>query len=117
VRTIVPQDLEWQREQGVGRAVVHNEKLGDQQVQVEMLEVEAGQTLRPHTHKKRREFLVVVHASGAQLRLGERVFRPTLGQTFEREPGEIMEIVNDAPNSFRILRFQLAFDAADTQNV
>ena len=113
MRTIEAQDLEWQRDGGVASSVLHNEGT----VQVEALEVASGQSLKAHTHKKRREFLVVVFACGAQLRLGDRVFRPTLGQTFEREPGEVMEIVNDTTNPFRLLRFQLGYEASDIQNV
>ena len=117
MRVITRDSLEWKDEEGCTKAVVHNEKLGDTQLQLEMLEVAPGQTLKPHTHKKRREFIVVVHSSGAQIRLGERVFRPIAGQTFEREPGEVMEIVNDSSHVTRLLTTQIGFDAGDVQNV
>lgn len=115
MRVLTRDSLEWQDGEGCSRAVVHNEKLGESLVQIEMLEVGAGQTVKPHTHKKRREFIVVVHSSGAQIRLGERVFRPVAGQSFEREPGEIMEVVNDSHQPTRFLVTQLGFDAADVQ--
>ena len=116
MRVLTRDSLEWKDGEGCSRAVVHNEKLGDSQVQMEMLEVGPGQTLKPHTHKKRREFIMVVHSSGAQIRLGERVFRPVSGQSFEREPGEVMEIVNDSHQPTRFLLTQIGFDAGDVQS-
>lgn len=115
MRNVTTDKLEWAAEEGCQKATVHSEKLGDTQVQLQMLEVGAGQTLKPHSHKKRREFLCVVHSSGAQIRLGERVFRPTAGQTFEREPGEVMEIINDTHLPTRILVTQIGFDSSDVQ--
>jgi uncharacterized RmlC-like cupin family protein len=116
MKILTRENLEWNSTEGIRRALVHNESLGGTQVQLEMLEIGSGQTIKPHTHQKRREFLVVVHASGAQIRLGDRVFRPLAGQAFEREPGEIMEIVNDGTQPTRILITQIGFDPADVQN-
>lgn len=115
MRVITREALEWNDQEGCSKAVVHSEKLGDTQLQVEMIEVGAGQSLKPHTHKKRREFIVVVHSSGAQIRLGDRVFRPVAGQSFEREAGEVMEIVNDSHLPTRFLVTQIGYDPADVQ--
>ena len=106
MRVITRDSLEWKEAEGCSKALVHSEKLGESQLEVSMLEVGAGQTLKPQTHEKSREFVVVVYSSGAQIRLGTRVFRPLAGQIFEREAGEAMEIVNDSsqPTRFFLTR-------------
>ena len=109
MRLVKPEKLEWQGSEGCLRAEVHT----DTGMRLEMLEVPPETNLAPHHHKKRREFLCVTLAGGAQIRIGERVFRPTAGQIFEREPGEVMEIVNDTKHPLRILITQMGYDAAD----
>jgi len=109
MRLVKPEQLEWQGSEGCTRAEVHNEG----GVRLEMLEVPPGANLASHHHKKRREFLCVTLAGGAQIRIGERVFRPTAGQVFEREPGEALEIVNDTKHPVRMLITQVGYDAAD----
>lgn len=115
MRVLSKENLEWSERDGLARAQVHQESLGGTTVRVEMIEIASGQTLAPHTHSRRREFIVCVHASGAQVRLGERVFRPLAGQALEREPGEVMEIVNDGTQPSRFLVTQVGFEPSDIQ--
>lgn len=109
MRLVKPEQLEWSGSDGCTRAELHNEG----GMRLEMLEVPPNTNLASHHHKKRREFLCVTLAGGAQIRIGDRVFRPTAGQVFEREPGEVLEIVNDTKHVFRLLITQLGYDAAD----
>ncbi|MBI3926723.1 MAG: hypothetical protein HY319_14375 [Armatimonadetes bacterium] len=108
-----PEKLEWKQEEGWRKAVIHEEKLGDTAVQMDMLEVPAGAQIAPHHHKKRREFHFVVYSGGARLQIGERFFRPTAGQVFECEPGDTMGVVNDTHHALRLMVTKIGYDPKD----
>lgn len=113
MRVVMAEKLDWNSEGGTSRAPVHEEKLGDTRLVIEMVEIPAGGHLAPHYHEKRREFHSVAASGGAQVQIGERVFRPIAGQVFEREPGEILAITNDTLHPLQLLVTRIGYDPDD----
>ena len=53
--------------------------------------------------------------AGAQIQIGDRIFRPTAGQVFHREPGDILALTNDTPHPFRYSVTRFGYQAADIE--
>lgn len=110
------ENVNWKSlEHGVRTAELFVERHGDQETRIDLVEVPAGGYIPAHRHQQRIEFLTVLLSAGAQMQIGERIFRPTAGQVFHREPGDLLALTNDTPHPFRysVTRFQ--FVASDLE--
>lgn len=74
-------------------------------------EVGPLQSFGPEKLASGQELITVTLAGGAQVRVGERVFRPLAGQMLQRDSGEELELVNDTQLPIRLLRVQLPASA------
>ncbi len=115
MRVVVAEGLDWQTEEHYRTALVSSEKLGDQELRIDMLEVPSGHFVKPHIHKNRREMLTVVYSAGAQVRVGERIFRPVAGMSFEREAEDVLAITNDTKHPLRLLITRIGYDEDDIE--
>lgn len=110
--------LTWKElENGVREAEIFVLSEGGAQTRIDIVEVLSAGYIAPHRHKKRREFITVLHSAGAQIQVGERIFRPTIGQMFEREPGEVMALTNDTTHPFRYSVTRFNFEPADIEQL
>ncbi len=90
--------LEWMAgERGVRECTL----LAEKSVRLDLVEVESGGYIPPNRRTGSKEMLTVVLSAGAQLRVGDKVYRPTAGQIFERPAGQILAVTNDSHHPFR----------------
>lgn len=116
MKVIHAESVDWtDLEHDVREAKLFSETHGETQTQVDLVEVGSGGYIPPHRHKLRREFLTILFSAGAQIQIGDRVFRPVAGQVFEREPGDILALTNDTTHPFRFSVVRLGFDAMDVE--
>ncbi|MCA9791380.1 MAG: hypothetical protein KC910_06280 [Candidatus Eremiobacteraeota bacterium] len=115
MRVVTAEGLDWESDQNPSTAVIHSEKLGDQELRIEMVEVRPGDFVPPHRHARRREFFSVAYSAGAQMQIGERIFRPIAGQVFEREAGEVLAITNDTKHPLRLMITRIGYDPNDIE--
>jgi quercetin dioxygenase-like cupin family protein len=109
MQAIHVENVSWTtKDRGVREAQVFAESHGSEETRIDLVEVPPGSYIPAHRHRQRREFLTILHSAGAQLQLGDRIFRPTAGQVFHREPEDVMALTNDTPHPFRysVTRFQ-----------
>lgn len=116
MQAIHSENVSWEtRDRGVREAELFAQTHGADEVRVDLVEVPSGGYIPPHRHQQRREFLTVLLSAGAQIQLGERIFRPTAGQVFHREPGDIFALTNDTPHPFRYTVTRFGFQASDVE--
>jgi quercetin dioxygenase-like cupin family protein len=116
MQAIHAENISWTpQERGIREAVIFSDPHGTEQTRVVMMEIPPGAYLPAHRHNLRREFLTIVYSAGAQVRLGERIFRPTAGQVFHREPGDVLALTNDTPHPFRYTVTQFRYQASDLE--
>ncbi|GMU56726.1 MAG: hypothetical protein AMXMBFR33_58720 [Candidatus Xenobia bacterium] len=109
MKAIVPENLSWQPSECGSHCVL----LEEATTRVEMLELQPGAVIEPHSHKEQRIFICFVRSGGALLYLGGRLFRPQAGQTFECEPGDVLAFNNDTPHVTRVLLTRVGYKAGD----
>lgn len=116
MQAIHAENVSWEtRDRGVKEAELFAQSHGDEQVRIDLVEVPPGSYIPSHTHSQRREFFTILLSAGAQIRLGERVFRPTAGQVFHREPGDVFALTNDTPHPFRYTVTRFGFVSTDIE--
>ena len=116
MQVIHSENVNWKSaEHGVREAEVFADSHAGQETRVDMVEISPGGYIPAHRHNQRREFLTILHSAGAQLRVGERIFRPTAGQVFYREPGEVLALTNDTPHPFRYTVTRFKYQASDVE--
>ncbi|MEW6282939.1 MAG: hypothetical protein AB1758_30280 [Candidatus Eremiobacterota bacterium] len=113
MQAIMPETLSWEQDGTVYRAALGQHELGGSEVRIEMLEVPAGASLAPHSHKEQHLYLCVVRSGGAQLYLGGRLFRPLAGQSFTCEPNDVLAVCNDTPHPLRMMVTRVGFKPDD----
>jgi quercetin dioxygenase-like cupin family protein len=116
MQAIHAENVSWKSgERGVREAEVFVEQHGSQETRIDMVEVPPGGYIPAHRHSQRREFLTILFSSGAQLQVGERIFRPTAGQVFHREPNDVLALTNDTPHPFRYTVTRFGYQASDVE--
>lgn len=116
MQAIHAENVNWKvAERGVKEAEVFIETHGSEETRIDMVEIPPGGYIPAHRHSQRREFLTILQSAGAQLQVGERIFRPTAGQVFHREPGDILALTNDTPHPFRYTVTRFRHQAADIE--
>lgn len=115
MRVVTAESLDWESGQNPSTAVVHSERIGEQELRIDMIEVLPGDFVAPHRHARRREFFAVAYSAGAQVQIGERIFRPIAGQVFEREAGEVLAITNDTKHPLRLMVTRIGYEADDIE--
>lgn len=116
MQAIHSENVTWEsKDKGVREAELFAQTHGAEQVRIDLVEVPPGGYIPAHKHAKRQEFYTILLSAGAQIQLGERVFRPTAGQVFHREPGDIFALTNDSPHPFRYTVTRFGFDANDIE--
>ncbi len=119
---IHPEKLKWTPlEFGVQETSIFPAPGGQAHTRISMVEVAPGGYIPAHRHEGRHEFLTVLLSAGAQMQIGDRIYRPTAGQVFERSAGEILALTNDSHHPFRysVVRFHLGehdLDSTDETN-
>ncbi len=114
MRVVTAESLEWEADKRSAKAVIYSEKMSGE-LRIEMLEVAPGDFIPAHRHSRRREFFAVTFSAGAQMQIGERIFRPIAGQVFEREPGEVLAVTNDTKHPLRLMITRIGFDESDVE--
>jgi quercetin dioxygenase-like cupin family protein len=110
------ENVNWKsKERGVREAELFAETHGSEETRIDLVEVPPGGYIPAHRHSQCREFLTILLSAGAQLRIGNRVFRPTAGQVFHREPEDVMALTNDTPHPFRYTATRFRFQASDIE--
>lgn len=116
MQAIHVENVQWKNlDRGVREAEVFAETHGALQTRIDLVEVPPGSYIPPHRRRQCREFFTIVHSAGAQLQLGERIFRPTTGQLFHREPEDVMALTNDTPHPFRYTVTRFLYQADDIE--
>lgn len=96
-------------------AQIYSAIQGSDETRIDMIEVPAGGYIPPHRHSSRTEFITILSSAGAQLQIGDRIFRPIAGQVFQREPGDILALTNDSqhPFCYSVVRFR--YESSDVE--
>lgn len=116
MQAIHAESVNWKdKERGVREAELFAVSHGDEETRIDMVEVPAGSYIPAHRHAQRSEFFTILLSAGAQLRIGDRVFRPTAGQVFHREPEEVMALTNDSPHVFRYTVTRFRYQSSDIE--
>lgn len=97
---IHPEKLEWTPLEFGAREASLFDPVGIQ-AGIRLVEVEPGGYIPAHSHQSRHEFLTILLSAGAQMQIGDRTYRPTAGQVFERKAGETLALTNDSHHPFR----------------
>ena len=109
-------NLSWESgERGVREAEVFSIGQGQDETRIDIVEVPSGGFIPAHRHSRRREFITILLSAGAQMQIGERVFRPTAGQVFHREPQEILAITNDSHHPLRYSVARFSYSKTDVE--
>lgn len=109
MQTIHAENVNWtQGERGVKEAEIFMVAQEAEDTRIDLVEVAPGGYIPPHRHQRRREFITVLLSAGAQMQIGDRIFRPTAGQVFHREPQDILALTNDTehPIRYSVTRFR-----------
>lgn len=116
MQAIHVENVSWKEsERGVREAELFAETQGTAETRIDMIEVPAGSFIPAHRHTQRREIVTILHSAGAQLQIGDRIFRPIAGQLFHREPGDVMALTNDTPHPFRFSLTRFGYLASDIE--
>lgn len=116
MQAIHADNVTWKtKSRGVREAVVFRTSSGSDETRIDMVEVPAGGYIPPHRHSGRREFITILLSAGAQLQIGDRIFRPIAGQVFHREPGDILALTNDSHHPFRYSVVRFGYEASDIE--
>ena len=101
MQPIHSENVSWKaRKRGVREAEIYSAIHGSDETRIDMIEVPAGGYIPPHRHSSRTEFITILSSAGAQLQIGDRIFRPIAGQVFQREPGDVLALTNDSQHPF-----------------
>ena len=101
MESIHSENVTWKAtDNGSREAKIFSSLSGTNETRIDMIEVPAGGFIPAHRHSARREFITILKSNGAQLQIGERIFRPLAGQVFHREPKEILALTNDSHHPF-----------------
>ena len=118
MQAIHADNVTWKAQaRGVREAKIYSAIQGSEETRIDMVEVPAGSYIPPHRHSSRTEFITILASAGAQLQIGERIFRPIAGQVFHREPGDILALTNDSqhPFCYSVVRFR--YEASDVEHL
>jgi quercetin dioxygenase-like cupin family protein len=116
MQAIHVENVHWKsKERGVREAEVFVETHGSEETRIDLVEVPPGSYIPAHRHRQRQEFFTILHSAGAQLQIGDRIFRPTAGQVFHREPEDIMALTNDTPHPFRYTVTRFKYQLSDIE--
>ncbi len=116
MQAIHTENVSWESQSnGVRQAELFAQTHGSEQVRIDLVEVPPGGYIPAHKHTKRQEFFTILLSAGAQIQLGERIFRPTAGQVFQREPGDTLALTNDTPHPFRYTVTRFGYTADDIE--
>lgn len=109
-------NLSWETgERGVRQAEVFSLSHGGDETRIDIIEVPSGGYIPAHRHSRRREFITILLSAGAQIQIGDRIFRPTAGQVFHREPQEILAITNDSHHPLRYSASRFGYVKSDIE--
>lgn len=116
MQAIHAENVNWKsKSRGVREAKVFSTYHGSEETRIDIVEVPAGGYIPPHRHSSRREFITILLSAGAQLQVGDRVFRPIAGQVFHREPEDILALTNDSHHPFRYSVVSFGYEASDIE--
>lgn len=118
MQAIHAENVTWKAQaRGVREAKIYSATHGSDETRIDMVEVPAGSYIPPHRHSSRTEFITILSSAGAQLQIGDRIFRPIAGQVFHREPGDILALTNDSqhPFCYSVVRFR--YEASDIEHL
>lgn len=116
MQTLHAENVNWvETDRGVKEAELFSTTHDGEQTRIDMIEVPSGSYIPAHRHGHRREFITILLSGGAQMQIGDRVFRPTAGQVFHREPEEILALTNDSPHPFRYSVTRFRYEEADIE--
>lgn len=116
MQAIHADNVTWKtKSRGVREAEVFRSYNGAEETRIDLVEVPAGGYIPPHRHSSRREFITILLSAGAQLRIGERIFRPVAGQVFHREPRDILALTNDSHHPFRYSVVRFGYESSDVE--
>ncbi len=116
MQAIHTENVPWvTKERGVKEAELFSVSHGTEETRIDLVEVPPGSFIPANRHSQRREFFTILLSAGAQLRIGERVFRPTAGQIFHREPEDVMACTNDTQHVFRYSVTRFRYEASDIE--
>jgi quercetin dioxygenase-like cupin family protein len=118
MQAIHAENVSWKAQaRGVREAKIYSAIHGTEETRIDMVEVPAGSYIPPHRHSARTEFITILASAGAQLQIGERIFRPIAGQVFHREPGDILALTNDSQHLFSYSVVRFGYEASDVEHL
>lgn len=116
MQAIHADNVTWKtKSRGVREAEVFRSYAGSEETRIDLVEVPAGGYIPPHRHSSRREFITILLSAGAQLQIGDRIFRPVAGQVFHREPRDILALTNDSHHPFRYSVVRFGYESSDVE--
>ncbi|MFA5506932.1 MAG: cupin domain-containing protein [Vulcanimicrobiota bacterium] len=116
MRPIHADNVTWKaRARGIREAQIYSAFHGSDETRIDMVEVPAGGYIPPHRHSARTEFITILSSAGAQLQIGDRIFRPMAGQVFQREPGDLFALTNDSQHSFCYSVVRFGYESSDVE--
>lgn len=116
MQAIHAENVNWKsQDKGVREAKIFSAVHGSEETRIDMVEVPAGAYIPAHRHSSRREFITILWSAGAQLQIGDRIFRPIAGQVFHREPGDVLALTNDSQHPFRYSVVRFGYESSDVE--
>lgn len=114
MQSIHADNVNWKStKRGVREAKIFSSFHGSDETRIDIVDVPAGSYIPPHRHSYRREFITILDSAGAQMQIGDRIFRPIAGQMFHREPEDLLAITNDSHHPFRYSVVRFGFEPTD----
>ena len=114
MQSIHADNVNWKStKRGVREAKIFSAFHGSDETRIDLVEVPAGSYIPPHRHSFRREFITILVSAGAQMQIGDRIFRPIAGQVFHREPEDILAVTNDSHHPFQYSVVRFGFEPTD----
>lgn len=116
MQAIHADNVNWKmKSRGVREAEIFRSYAGSEETRIDLVEVPAGGYIPPHRHSSRREFITILLSAGAQLQIGDRIFRPIAGQVFHREPRDVLALTNDSHHPFRYSVVRFGYESSDIE--
>ncbi len=114
MQSIHADNVNWKStKRGVREAKIFSAFHGSDETRIDLVEVPAGSYIPPHRHSFRREFITILVSAGAQMQIGDRIFRPIAGQVFHREPEDVLAVTNDSHHPFQYSVVRFGFEPTD----
>ncbi len=105
---------EWIQGEGYRKKVLYDEEdLGMDGTKVQVVEIESGNKVEPHYHKKQTEVFSIQNGE-AVMGIGEEEYLAQEGDVLICKPGDLHYTKNDSSETFRLIVFKTNYEEEDS---